>query len=136
MKIPSEMVNQIVEQARAEAPDEACGYLAGRDGLAELRIPMTNVDHSSEHYSFDPREQFEAVKLARERELDLIAVYHSHPETPARMSQEDIRLANDTTVVYVIYSLATETVKGFRVDREKNVSEVSVEVFASERVGS
>ncbi len=46
------------------------------------------------------------------------------------MSAEDIRLANDTGVVYIIYSLAEETLKGFRVSRDKVVSEVPVEVVS------
>jgi proteasome lid subunit RPN8/RPN11 len=128
MTLTSRIVARIAEQARAEAPNEACGYLAGTGGRAKVAIPMRNVDASPEHYSFDPRQQFAAVKEARAAGLDLIGVYHSHPATPARMSEEDIRLANDTTMVYVIYSLAEERLKGFRVSREKVVSEVPVEV--------
>ena len=134
MTLTHEILARIIEQARAEAPNEACGYLAGQGGRAKLAIPMRNVDASPEHYSFDPGEQFAAVKEARAEGLDLIAVYHSHPATPARMSAEDIRLANDASVVYLIYSLANEQLKGFRVSREKVVSEVPVEVVAE--VGS
>jgi len=124
------LLDRIIAQAAAEAPNEACGYLAGSGGEASLAIPMRNADASPEHYSFDPAEQFAAVKQARTSGLDLIAVYHSHPATPARMSEEDIRLANDTTVVYLIYSIAQGTLKGFRVSRDKVVSEVPVEVAA------
>jgi proteasome lid subunit RPN8/RPN11 len=128
MTVSRDILDQIIGQARAEAPNEACGYLAGRDGVSELAIPMRNADQSPEHYSVDPKEQFQAVKTAREAGLDLIAVYHSHPETPARMSEEDIRLAFDPNMVYLIYSLAEEKLKGFRVDREKNVIDVTVTV--------
>jgi proteasome lid subunit RPN8/RPN11 len=130
MTLSRALLERIIAQARVEAPNEACGYLAGTDGRAELAIPMRNVDASPEHYSFDPKEQFAAVKQAREAGLDLIAVYHSHPATPARMSEEDVRLANDTAVVYLIYSLVEGVVKGFRVTREKTVSEVPVEIAA------
>ncbi len=128
MTLTQGMVDQIAAQARAEAPNEACGYVVGTGGHAELLIPMRNVDASPEHFSFDPREQFAAVKQARTAGLDLIAVYHSHPATPARMSQEDIRLANDTSVVYLIYSLVDDRLKGFRVGRDKVVSETAVEI--------
>ena len=73
---------------------------------------------------------FAAARQARAAGLDLIGVYHSHPATPPRMSQEDIRLANDSSVVYLIYSLAQEELKGFRVSRDKTVSETIVEVAA------
>jgi proteasome lid subunit RPN8/RPN11 len=128
MTLTSRILARIVEQARAEAPNEACGYLAGTGDRAKVAIPMRNVDASPEHYSFDPRQQFSAAREARAAGLDLIAVYHSHPATPARMSAEDIRLANDTTTVYLIYSLAEDNLKGFRVSRDKVVSDVPVEV--------
>lgn len=129
-----EILAAIKAQAQAEMPNEACGYLAGEvlaDGetrVAAIRIPMTNVDASPEHFSFDAAEQFAALKQAREAGLRLVATYHSHPETPARMSDEDIRLANDPDTIYLIYSLATDNIKGFTIDREKNVETYPVEV--------
>ena len=73
-------------------------------------------------------EQFAAVKKARDAGLRLLSVYHSHPETPARMSDEDIRLANDTGTVYLIYSVSDDQVKGFTIDRDKDVSPFPVEI--------
>jgi proteasome lid subunit RPN8/RPN11 len=128
MTLTQEMLEQIAAQARAEAPDEACGYVVGAGDAGKFLIPMRNVDASPEHFSFDPREQFAAARQARAAGLDLVAVYHSHPATPARMSREDIRLANDPGVVYLIYSLATGELKGFRVSRDKVVSEAPVQV--------
>lgn len=118
MKLPNSFVNEIFEQARREAPLEACGYLAGLDGEISQLIPMTNVDKSEEHFSFAPKEQFAAVKQARAMGLQLIGVYHSHPATPARPSEEDIRLAYDPSVVYVIASLADaqNPIKAFRIN--------------------
>ena len=132
MTLPMSILTKIIAQATDEAPNEACGYLVGRDDRGELAIPMRNVDESPEHYSLDPAEQFAVVKKAREAGLDLIAVYHSHPATPARMSQEDIRLVYDTSVVYLIYSMEEKVIKGFRVDQEKNLSEVPVTVLDGE----
>ena len=129
IRIPLHIIDDIITQAKAEAPDEACGYLAGESGEVKTRIAMTNVDHNPEHFSFDPNEQFAAVKRVRELSQSLIAVYHSHPETPARMSKEDIRLANDPNTIYVITSLADGVTKAFTVNRDKAVSEVSLEIL-------
>ena len=108
LKILQKDLDLIVEQARKEAPLEACGYLAGKDGAVTKVIPMTNADASSEHFSFLPKEQFAALKKARAESLSLIGVYHSHPASPARPSEEDIRLALDPTVSYLIVSLASD----------------------------
>jgi len=54
-----------------------------------------------------PEDQFAAVKDMRAKRIKMLAIWHSHPATPARMSQRDLRLAYTADVVYVILSLAT-----------------------------
>lgn len=126
--IPRTIFKRIRAQANEERPNEACGYLMGTDNTASVFHRMTNVDHSTEHFTFDPSEQFAALEKARDNGLDLICVYHSHPNTPARMSEEDKRLAFDTTVVYVIYSIAEQTAKAFRINEEKIVTEIDLQI--------
>ena len=105
MKMSKGILEAIYKQAEKEAPLEACGYLAGKEGVITIHYPMTNIDQSEIHYSFDPEEQFRVIKTVRNNGLEIIAAYHSHPESPARPSQEDIRLAHDSSIVYVIVSL-------------------------------
>jgi proteasome lid subunit RPN8/RPN11 len=69
---------------------------------------MTNIDHSEEHFSFDPKEQFAAVKYARKNGLKIVGNWHSHPASPSRPSEEDKRLAYDPNILYFILSLAAE----------------------------
>lgn len=115
LNIKQQLLDEIIGHAEQDAPVEACGYLAGIDGHVKQVYRMTNADNSPEHYSFVPEEQFKAVKSFREEGLDLLGVYHSHPASPARMSQEDIRLAYDKNVSYVIVSLleAKPVIKSF-----------------------
>ena len=97
----------ILAQAQKDAPIESCGYLLGPDKeTATENYPMTNIDHSEEHFSFDPREQFAAVKYARQNGLVIVGNWHSHPASPSRPSAEDIRLAFDPNILYFILSLA------------------------------
>ena len=117
MKMPKEIVEKIFVQGLREAPNEACGYLAGTGGTVVKAIALTNVDHSPEHFSLDPKEQFAAVRQLRAEGLEILAVYHTHPETPARPSEEDIRLAYDPSVIYVIASLLQggRDIRAFRI---------------------
>ena len=108
MKITKGILEKIYEQAEEEAPLEACGYLAGKEGFITSHYKMTNVDKSETHFSLDPKEQFQVTKSVRADGSDLIAVYHSHPASPARPSEEDIRLAHDSSIIYVIVSLENE----------------------------
>jgi len=108
LRIKKEIFDKIVEHGRQEAPLEACGYLAEKDGLICKYIEMKNVDRSPIHYSMDPAQQFAAVKNCRDEGFTIRAVYHSHPETSAYPSAEDVKLAYDPSLSYVIVSLAKE----------------------------
>ena len=99
----------ILAQAQKDAPVESCGYLLGPDKeTATENFPMTNIDHSEEHFSFDPKEQFAAIKYARQQGLKIMGNWHSHPASPSRPSEEDKRLAYDPNILYFILSLAEE----------------------------
>jgi len=117
IRIPREIVDEIVKQAKAELPNEACGLLAGKGIEVQRRFALTNADASPEHFTFLPAEQFQVLRSARAEGLDILANYHSHPATPARPSQEDIRLAFDPNILYVIVSLADimPVVKAYRI---------------------
>ena len=122
--IPQHIVDAMVNQARREAPVEACGILSGR-GLTVLNLhEMTNSDGSEDHFTMVPAEQFAVAKRIRAEQEELLAVYHSHPASPARPSQEDIRLAFMPDMVYVIVSLLDPErpdIKAFRMDGEEVV---------------
>ena len=106
LKIKQDIIDRIVAHGRSEAPLEACGYLAEKDGMICKHFELTNLDKSPVHFSMDPAEQFAAINECRNQGLKIRAVYHSHPETPARPSNEDIKLAYDPSLSYVIVSLA------------------------------
>ena len=119
LKIKQEIINRIIIQGRNEAPLEACGYLAEKEGLVCKNFKMTNIDKSPVHFSMDPAEQFAAIKKCRDQGLKIRAVYHTHPEPPAHPSKEDIRLAYDPSVSYVIVSLAeaNPSIKSFIIQK-------------------
>ena len=108
MKIDGSVNKQMVALAQEKAPIEACAILGGADDVVSAFISMTNADNAAEHFSFLPQEQFAAVKQLRAEGKAMLAIWHSHPATPARMSDEDLRLAYATDVAYVILSLADE----------------------------
>jgi len=126
MKIKKEIRDKIIAHAQKGTPIEMCGYLASQNGVISKHYELTNIDNSEDHFSFDPQEQFAAVKDARASGLEICAVYHSHPASPARPSQEDIRLAYDPTISYVIVSLANGStdVKSYKIKDSQVTPEV------------
>ncbi len=105
MNIPQHIIDELIEQAERDAPIESCGYLMGTGDNVSENYPMENVDHSAEHFSFAPRQQFAALRHARSKGLTILANWHSHPASPSRPSQEDLRLAQDPSIRYAILSL-------------------------------
>lgn len=135
LEIPNSIFEDILEQARAEAPIECCGILAGSGKRAGKLYKMTNAENRHDHYMMSPEQQFAAVKDMRAHALDMLAIYHSHPETPARPSAEDIKLALTPNVVYVILSLQGNkgpVIKGFEIEND-TVTEAAVTITEDQK---
>jgi len=129
MKIRKEVISQLIDHAKKEAPVEACGYLGAKAGVITTLYALTNIDKSKEHFSFDPKEQFATARAARDNGFVISAVYHSHPNSPARPSEEDIKLAYDPAIIYVIVSLAKEKeeIRAFNI-KDNKVDEIRMEI--------
>ncbi len=130
LEIPNIIFEQMIAQVKAEAPIEACGILAGSDNRVEKLYKMTNADKRSDHFMMEPTEQFKVVKDIRGSGLEMLAIYHSHPQTPARPSAEDNRLALTPDVTYIIVSLQNgdpPAVKAFLMEND-SVTEVPVKI--------
>ena len=124
----------MVRHAREAAPVEDCGLLGGTIDDGEKHIErvffLTNTDHSPEHFSLDPKEQFAAVKELRAKGLLLLGNWHSHPATPSRPSEEDKRLAFDSAASYFILSLAggEPVLSSFHVAKDKTVTKEDLRI--------
>lgn len=129
LKLRKSDYEKILEHCKNGLPNESCGLLAGTiEGdvktVTEVYL-LTNIDASNEHFSMDPKEQLAAVKDARSKGAVIIGNFHSHPESPSRPSEEDKRLAYDSSMEYLILSLMEEgnpVLKAFGIDSEKNVT--------------
>lgn len=109
IKLKKSDFEKILAHAVKELPDEACGLITGtvEGGDKEIKkvYLLTNIDHSNEHFSLDPKEQLEAIKDMRKNGFLPLGNWHSHPESPSRPSEEDKRLAFDSKASYMILSL-------------------------------
>ena len=124
---------KMLAAAQTAAPLEACGLLAGQDDQVTQCYVLTNVDASAEHFSMKPEEQFAAIKQMRATGLRMLGIWHSHPASPARMSEEDLRLAYTPDAVYVILSLLDPTQPQIRafVVPDNIAQEVPLELVAA-----
>jgi proteasome lid subunit RPN8/RPN11 len=122
--VPSEIRDRLVEHAREEAPNEACGLVAFRDGVAERYLPGENTLASPYRFELRPRDP---ADFFLEDEGYELAVFHSHPETAPRPSRTDIEnIGLWEGRPYLILGLATGELAGWRV-RDGGVEPLDLE---------
>ena len=99
---------RMLKDVKEKEPEEACGLLAGcKDGdyaKTIFVIPTTNILHSPVRYRIDPLEQLKAFQRIDDSQLDLMAIYHSHPTGPVVPSGVDVEEAYYPEAVYLIWS--------------------------------
>lgn len=106
MKISKALVEAMFAHAQETYPEECCGLLAGPGDQPTHLYRIHNAHETPRvFYEMAPKEQFYAFKNMRHNGLSLLGIYHSHPESPARPSESDIRLAYDPQPHYLLMSL-------------------------------
>jgi proteasome lid subunit RPN8/RPN11 len=116
MRIPRNLVDEIVAHAREDLPNECCGMVGGGAEEARTVYRAENAEASPLRYSIDAKEQFRLMRAIEEAGEELAAIYHSHTKSPAYPSQTDVNLAGWPDAVYLIVSLAdagAPDLKGF-----------------------
>ena len=108
MRVARSMLDEIVAQARAEAPNECCGIVGTRDGRAVTLYRLRNAAASPLRYEIDPREQLRTFEALDEAGLEAGIIYHSHTRSAPLPSQTDINLAFYPDAVYLIVGVAED----------------------------
>jgi proteasome lid subunit RPN8/RPN11 len=117
LRIPRAVYEEMLQQAHAELPNECCGLLAGAistDGTAEVshRYALINVLASPVNYESEPKSMLAAFKAMRAQEVELLAIYHSHPTSPPVPSRTDCALNQyGQDVIHLIVSLRNAVVE-------------------------
>jgi proteasome lid subunit RPN8/RPN11 len=125
-RLPVEIRDEIIAHARAEAPRECCGVIAGDRGRAQHAYRLTNIAPGNRLYEIDPKELYELEfdELPR-RGWEIVSIYHSHPATEAYPSRTDVSQAFWSDVSYLICSLAEPAAPDLRAFRivDEQISE-------------
>lgn len=105
LTIPRDIHDAMVRHCLDEAPLECCGILGGVFPEVSLFYPLANDQKSETRYNADPKDLVNAIRDLREREAEILAIYHSHPRWEAVPSQADLRLNYYGAVPRIIVSL-------------------------------
>ncbi len=110
LEISREFVEAILEQSRAEYPEECCGVILGPvgSGKATRMKPMINAAHSPTFYEFDPKDLLALYREVDDFDEEIVVIYHSHTDTEAHPSRTDIAYAGEPGAHYVLVSTREE----------------------------
>ena len=92
MKISRALLDQIHRHLESGYPNEACGVMLGKEGVITEIVSADNqrTDSASNRYLINPLLYMRIEREADKRHLDVIGIYHSHPDVAARPSQFDL----------------------------------------------
>jgi [CysO sulfur-carrier protein]-S-L-cysteine hydrolase len=122
--VPAALRRALEAHAEAEAPNEACGLIAVRDGVAVRFLPADNAAASPYRFELKPRDPMDFFLEDEGYEL---AVFHSHPTDRAEPSRTDVEnIGQWAGRPYLILSRPTGELRAFRIGAGK-VEELAVE---------
>ncbi|HEX6336960.1 MAG TPA: M67 family metallopeptidase [Jiangellaceae bacterium] len=113
LEIRRDLVDAVIDHARRDHPDEACGIVAGPIGSdrPERFVPMANAERSATFYRFDSMEQLKVWREMDDRDEEPVVIYHSHTSTEAYPSRTDIAYASEPDAHYLLVSTREELVE-------------------------
>ncbi len=102
IEVAGSALDDIHAHARAETPRECCGMLVGTPARVLRAVRARNLESGTTRFLIDPRDHIAALKWARERQLDVVGFYHSHPRSPAFPSETDVAESGYSGVLHLI----------------------------------
>lgn len=122
----------LLKHARRDAASECCGLLAGRVGVITHVFPAVNVAADpAKGYEIAPKEIVGMMREFRERKLEFLGIYHSHPNGKNEPSARDIELAYYSEAAYFILSPladAPKPVRAFSI-RDGRTTELDIQLL-------
>ena len=117
-RLEKRYAEEMIAHARAEAPNECCGVLAGKGGKIAKLFRAKNAEKSPVRYNIDPQELLKLYQEIEGQGWELLGIYHSHTQSQAYPSPTDVRLALWPDSLYFIVSLMDEKrprIRAFRI---------------------
>jgi len=121
IRIPKDIFEGMVEHAKKESPLECCGILGGKGETVQRAFELQNAEKSPIRFSISPQEQLKFFDEIERHSIEMIAIYHSHPDSIPFPSETDVKMAFYPEMSSVIISLKERdnpVVKAFRIKKE------------------
>ncbi|NPA58349.1 MAG: M67 family metallopeptidase [Aquificae bacterium] len=112
LKIKKELIGEIKRQGEKGYPYEICGFLLGnadyrtdtRTAVEVYQVENKNRERAVDRFEIDPKDYLKVERYAEEKGMEIIGIYHTHPDHPDRPSQTDLTFAQPD-MSYIILSV-------------------------------
>ena len=122
IKISESLRKNLELHANEQNPYEACAILLGNnDGKIweATEIFLTeNIEKSEINFTVSNEQLLEGYKMAEEKGLDVVGIFHSHPKSLPSPSNTDIKFMKGNPIPWIIYSGLTKEMKAYLLDSE------------------
>ena len=115
----------LTEHAEKEKPNESCAILFGRNDQVSEVFLAENIEESPINFTISNEQLIEGYKLAEEKQVDVIGIFHSHPNSEAYPSNTDKKFMQSNPVAWIIYSGVTKDFKAYLL--ESDIIEIPIE---------
>jgi len=107
-----------------QEPNESCALLFGKDSQVSDLFLTENIEKSPVNFTISNKQLIEGYKIAEEKRVDVIGIFHSHPNSDAFPSDTDKKFMQSNPVVWIIYSGINKNFKAFLL--ESNIIEIPI----------
>ena len=117
----------LAQYSENQKPNEACAILFGKDNQV-LDIFLTeNIEESPLNFTISNEQLIEGYNIAEKKKMDVIGIFHSHPNSDAFPSNTDKKFMQSNPVVWIIYSGINKNFRAFVLESD------SVEIQIEEK---
>ena len=114
----------LAEHAEKENPNESCALLFGRDNLVSEVFLTKNIEESPINFTISNEQLIEGYNLAEGKQLEVIGIFHSHPNSEAYPSNTDKKFMHNNPVVWIIYSGISKKFRAYIL--ESDIIEITI----------
>ena len=125
IKLPQTDKKILSEYSENQKPNESCALLFGKDNTVMDLFLTENIEKSSVNFTISNKQLIEGYKIAEEKNMEVIGIFHSHPESEAYPSNTDRKFMQSNPVVWVIYSGINKNFRAYVLESE--IVEIPIE---------
>ena len=112
------------EYSENQKPNESCAILFGKNNQVLDLFLTENIEESSVNFTISNKQLIEGYKVAEEKKMDVIGIFHSHPNSDAYPSNTDKKFMLSNPVVWIIYSGINKNFKAYLL--ESDIIEITI----------